>query len=154
MDRRALNDTRADGPLAATPLTPVTLHVLIALGDGPRHGYALMHQVVARGVQDIALAPGTLYRLLDRLRTDSLIEEIDRTEIDERPVRGGGDTRRRYYRLTERGRHAALGEKRRLVALIAAMDATTLLRDPCVADTPRPSPQGHAPRQEETRCAD
>ena len=38
MDRCALNDTRTDGPPAATPLTPVALHILIALGDGPRHG--------------------------------------------------------------------------------------------------------------------
>jgi len=154
MDRRALNATWASGPPPAPPLTPVALHVLIALGDGPRHGYALMQQVVARGVRAVALAPGTLYRLLDRLRTDGLIVEIDRAKIDGSPLRGGGETRRRYYRLTERGRHAALGEKRHCVALIAAMNATTLLRDPCVADTPHPAPQGHAPRQEETRCAD
>ncbi len=153
MDRRALNDTQTDGPPAATPLTPVALHVLIALGDGPLHGYALMHQVVARGVRDVALAPGTLYRVLDRLRTDGLIEEIDRAEIDGCPVRGG-DTRRRYYRLTDHGRHEALGEKRRLLTLIAAMDATTLLCDPCVADTPRPAPRGHQLRPEEAPCAD
>jgi len=153
MDRRALNDTRADGPPAATPLTPVALHILIALGDGPRHGYALMQQVVARGVRDVALAPGTLYRLLGRLRTDGLIAEIDRAEIDGRPRRGGV-SRRRYYRLTARGRHAALGEKRRVVALIAAMDATTLLCDPCGADTPHPAPRGQQPRPEETPCAD
>ncbi len=149
MDRRALNDTHADGPPAATALTPVALHVLITLGDGPRHGDAIMQQVVARGVREVALAPGTLYRVLDRLRTDGLIEEIDA-----RPDAGRCDTRRRYYRLTERGRRAALGEERRLVALIAAMDATTLLRGLGVADTPRPSTQGHPPRQEETRCAD
>ncbi len=148
MDRRALNDTHADGPPAATALTPVALHVLITLGDGPRHGDAIMQQVVARGVREVALAPGTLYRVLDRLRTDGLIEEIDA-----RPDAGRCDSRR-YYRLTERGRRAALGEERRLVALIAAMDATTLLRGLGVADTPRPSTQGHPPRQEETRCAD
>jgi len=113
-----------------------------------------MHQVVARGVRAVALAPGTLYRVLDRLRTDGLIAEIDRAEIDGRPVRGGRDTRRRYYQLTERGRHAALGEKHRFVALIAAMDATALLRGRCAADTAHPVPQGQVPRQEETRCAD
>jgi len=113
-----------------------------------------MQQVVARGVRAVALAPGTLYRVLDRLRTDGLIAEIDRAEIDGRPVRGGRDTRRRYYQLTERGRHAALGEKHRFVALIAAMDATALLRGRCAADTAHPVPQGQVPRQEETRCAD
>jgi hypothetical protein len=154
MDRRALNDTQTNGPPAAATLTPMALHVLIALGDGPLHGYALMQQVVARGVRDVALAPGTLYRVLDRLRTDSLIAEIDRAEIDGCPVRGGGDTRRRYYRLTDHGRHAALGEKHRCVALIAAMDATALLRGRCAADTAQPAPQHQAPRQEETRCAD
>jgi len=154
MDRRALNDTQTDGPPAAATLTPVALHVLIALGDGPLHGYALMQQVGARGVPDVALALGTLYRVLDRLRTTGLIAEIDRAEIDEHPLRGGGDTRRRYYRLTERGQHAALGEKRRLVALIAAMDATSLLRSRCAADTPPLAPQGYAPHQEETPCAE
>jgi DNA-binding PadR family transcriptional regulator len=149
MDRRALNDIPASNPPPAPPLSPVTLHVLVALGDGPRHGYAMMHQVVARGVRDVALAPGTLYRVLDRLRTDGLI-----TEIDARPALERGDTRRRFYHLTERGRQAALAEKRRLVALIAAMDATTLFRDPGAADTPHPSPRGRVSRQEEAPCAD
>ncbi len=153
MDRRAVGDAQADGRPAASPLTPTALHVLVALGDGPCHGYAIMHYVVARGVRDVALAPGTLYRVLDRLRTDGLIEEIDRAEIDGCPVRGG-DTRRRYYRLTDHGRHAALGEKRRLLTLIAAMDATTLRRDPCVADTPRPAPRGQQPRPGEAPCAE
>ena len=153
MDRRALNDTQTDGPPAAATLTPTALHVLIALGDGPLHGYALMRQVGARGVRDVALAPGTLYRVLDRLRTGGLIAEIDRGEIDGRPLRGGGDTRRRYYRLTDHGRQAALGEKHRCVALIAAMDATPLLRDGCGADTARRPAPGRVPRQEETPCA-
>ncbi len=154
MERRAVNEMQADGAPVATPLTPVALHVLIALGDGPRHGYALMPQVGARGVPAVALAPGTLYRVLYRLRTTGLIAEIDRVEIDECSLRGGGDTRRRYYRLTERGQHAALGEKRRLVALIAAMNATLLLCGRCVADTPPLAPQGDAPHQEETPCAE
>ncbi len=154
MDRRALNETGADGPPTAPPLTPTALHVLVALGDGPCHGYAIMHHVVARGVRDVALAPGTLYRVLDRLRTAGLIAAIDRAAIDGRPVVGGGDTRRRPYCLTERGRQAALAEKRRVVALIAAMDATALLRDPCVADTPRPAPWGQQPRPEEAPCAE
>ncbi len=149
MDRRALNETGADGPPTAPPLTPVALHVLVALGDGPRHGDALMHQVVARGVRDVALAPGTLYRVLDRLRTDGLI-----TEVDARPAAERDDTRHRFYRLPERGRQAVLAEKRRLVALIAAIDATALLRGLCAADTPRPAPRGPVSRQEEVPCAD
>ena len=149
MDRRALTDTPVSSPPPAPPLSPVALHVLVALGDGPRHGYAIMHQVVARGVRDVALAPGTLYRVLNHLRTDGLI-----TEIDARPALENDDTRRRYYRLTERGRQAAFAEKRRLVALLAAMDATALFRGPCVVDIPRPSPWGHAPHTEETPCAD
>jgi len=150
MDRRTLDDTRADGRRAAPlPLTPAALQVLVALGDGPRHGYAIMRPVVARGVRDVALAPGTLYRVLDRLRGDGLI-----AEIDARPAAAGGDTRRRSYRLTERGRHAALTEKHRLVALIAAMDATTLLHGWGAADTPHAIRHGQAPRQEEAPCAD
>ncbi len=149
MDRRALNDTGVDGPPAATPLTPVALHVLVALGDGPRHGDARMRQVVARGIRDVTLAPGTLYRVLDKRRTAGLIEEIDA-----RPVTGSGDTRRRSYRLTERGRQAVLGEKRRLMALIAAMDATALLRGLGAVDIPRPAPRGPVSRQEEVPCAD
>jgi len=56
-------------------------------------GYSRGHGLgsrVARGCRDVALAPGTLYRLLGRLCTDGLIAEIDRAEIDGHPPRGGG----------------------------------------------------------------
>ena len=104
MDRRALNETGADGPPTAPPLTPTALHVLVALGDGPRHGYAIMHQVVARGVRDVALAPGTLYRVLDRLRTDGLI-----TEVDARPAAERDDTRRRRAQAQDEQRERGHG---------------------------------------------
>jgi DNA-binding PadR family transcriptional regulator len=64
----------------------------------------------------IRLGPGTLYRTLQRLRVDGLIEEIEAED-----VRGDRRAeRRRSYRLTADGRTAATAEARRLTVLVDA----------------------------------
>ncbi|GAA3798571.1 PadR family transcriptional regulator [Sphaerisporangium flaviroseum] len=100
------------------PLTPAVFALLMALIDGERHGYALMADVerITEGL--IRLGPGTLYRSLQRMRVDGLIEELD----DDRgaPVADRRSERRRSYRITRRGRAAARAEARRLAVLMAA----------------------------------
>jgi DNA-binding PadR family transcriptional regulator len=66
-----------------------SLCVLLALGDGPRHGYAIMAD--ARTTSGVALGPGTLYATLSRLEARGLIEPLE------------PDDRRRPYQLTAAG---------------------------------------------------
>ncbi len=90
------------------PLTPVAFEILLALGDGMRHGYAIMRDVEDRTVGR-SLHPGTLYRALGRLVDEGLLEELDPPGDEE-------DERRRYYAMTPFGRRVASAEAERLTA--------------------------------------
>jgi|SRR5687768_11892869 len=92
------------------PLTPATFHILLALANGERHGYAIMREVAEQTDNLIQLGPGTLYGSLKRLVENGLIEELDE--------RGEADERRRYYRLTRNGRALAVAESKRLQAAV------------------------------------
>ncbi len=87
--------------------TRAEFHVLLALLDGPRHGYGLMQDVEALSGGGLQLGPGTLYTAIKRLRASRLISE---TEPDA--------DRRRCYRLTKKGRTVAEEEARRLHDLV------------------------------------
>lgn len=100
-------------PDALLPLPPVTFHILVALADGDRHGYAIIQDVAARTGGAIKIQAGTLYRSIQRLLEEGLIAE-KRT----RPAIGEDDERRRYYRLTPFGRQVAQAEARRLESLV------------------------------------
>lgn len=95
------------------PLPPATLHILIALADADRHGYAIIQDVEARTGGELRLSAGTLYRTIQRLLEQGLIME-PRT----RPAAANDDPRRRYYRITALGRAAARAETRRLMQLV------------------------------------
>jgi DNA-binding PadR family transcriptional regulator len=95
-------------PADYLPLTPVAFEVLLALGEGMRHGYAIMREVEDRTVGR-SLHPGTLYRALARLVDEGLLEELD-------PPADGGHVRRRYYGMTPLGRRVASAEAERLLA--------------------------------------
>jgi DNA-binding PadR family transcriptional regulator len=89
------------------------LHILLAVADRERHGYAIMQDVLARTDGKVRLGPGTLYGSIKRLLDDGLIEELD-----ERPDGDDDDVRRRYYRITRLGRKAAAAESERLAILL------------------------------------
>ena len=94
-------------------LSQPALHVLLALGDDAKHGYAIMQDIAAESEGKVRLLPGTLYSTIKKLLAEGLVEEID-------APRGADsdDTRRRYYRVTKRGRLAAEAETRRLAVLV------------------------------------
>ena len=94
------------------PLSPQQFHILLALADGDRHGYAIIQDVTLRTGGEIELRPGTLYRSIQRMLEDGLIEERR-----ERPARDD-DERRRYYRITAFGLDVARAEARRLDQLV------------------------------------
>ena len=89
------------------PLPPAVFHILVAVADRERHGYAIMQDVIARTDGKLRLSPGTLYGSIKRMLQDGLIEELE-----ERPDPEHDDTRRRYYRITRvraRGRDGGIG---------------------------------------------
>jgi|SRR6187551_626901 len=98
---------------AFLPLPPATFHILLALADEDRHGYAIIQDVEARTDGELRLSAGTLYRSIQRMLEQGLI-----VEPRERPVREDDDERRRYYRITPLGTSVAKAEARRLTQLV------------------------------------
>ncbi len=66
------------------------LLVLASLGDGPKHGHAMIDEIAA--LSGTKLGPGTLYGAIARLERDGLIEPMP------------PEDRRQPYRLTAQGR--------------------------------------------------
>jgi len=95
------------------PLTPAVYHILLALADGEKHGYAIMKDVEAQTEGQIKMGPGTLYGSIKRMLAAGLIQEAD-----ERPDPGLDDERRRYYRLTGLGRTVVAAESERLAQAV------------------------------------
>ena len=106
---------------AYLPLTPAVFHVLVALADGEKHGYAILKEVADRTGGKVQLSSGTLYAIIKRLLQDGLIDEIE-----ERPDQD--DERRRYYGLTALGKRVAAAEAARMEALLSAARAKRLIR--------------------------
>ena len=102
-------------PAPAPRLSGVAMHVLLAIGPGERHGYAIMHEVRRITGGTVRLGPGAIYTAIKRLLADGLI-----VETDERPDPALDDQRRRYYRLTALGHAAAAAEVRRLEAIVSS----------------------------------
>lgn len=101
----------------ATPLSPVVLHVLVALAGGAAHGYAIAQEVERATNGAVRLGPGTLYGSLQRLQDAGLIEETRAPA----GARGAHSDRRRYYRLTEVGADALREDARRLARVVRAV---------------------------------
>lgn len=120
-----LDDTRR--PADFLPLTPPTLHLLLALADGPKHGYAAMKAIDAATGGEVRLGPGTLYGLTKRLLESGLIAECDRQAFAETDGRG-----QRTFGLTHLGRAVARAETERLQRTLAIARSKAL-------DAPEPA---------------
>jgi DNA-binding PadR family transcriptional regulator len=95
------------------PLPPATFHILLALAEEDRHGYAIIQDVEARTGGELRLSAGTLYRSVQRMLEQGLI-----VETRERPAPEEDDERRRYYRISPLGTAVAKAEARRLSELV------------------------------------
>jgi len=100
-------------PETLLPLPPATFHILVALAGEEQHGYAIMQDVAARTGGDLKLSAGTLYRSIQRMLEQGLIDECR-----QRPAPAFDDERRRYYRITAFGTAVAKAETRRLAQMI------------------------------------
>jgi DNA-binding PadR family transcriptional regulator len=109
-------------PDSLLPLPTAVFHILIALADRDRHGYAIMQDVAARTGGRVQLSAGVLYSSIRRMLDQGLIEELA-----DSPDPSSTDERRRYYRLTSFGRRAAAVEVERLNALLKQARETGLV---------------------------
>ena len=103
-------------------VTPAEFHILLALSDADRHGYAVMQQVAADSDGAVQLGPGTLYTAIKRLLDYGFIREVE-----SRADPAVDDARRRYYRMTSAGRAAAVSEAERLASLVKLARGRQLL---------------------------
>jgi DNA-binding PadR family transcriptional regulator len=94
-------------------VSPIHYYILVAIGDGRAHGYAIMQEIAERTGGAVQVLPGTLYSTIKRLVADGMIEECAPP-----PRERNADERRRYYRLTPRGKRAASEETDRLASLV------------------------------------
>lgn len=100
-------------PEEMLPLSASQLHILLALADGEKHGYAVMREVESMTNGEVTMGPGTLYGAVKKMVNAGLIEETD-----ERPDPEMDDERRRYYRTTGLGARVLEAETARLERLV------------------------------------
>jgi DNA-binding PadR family transcriptional regulator len=110
-------------PDAVLPLTPISFEILLALLAGERHGYSILQTVEDRLPGTLPMRTGTIYRALARLLDEGVIEKTGAGG-------SGDDERRRYYRITARGRKIARAEAERLADQVEAARAHRLLPEP------------------------
>ncbi|MBK5256806.1 MAG: helix-turn-helix transcriptional regulator [Vicinamibacteria bacterium] len=108
-------------PRRFLPLPPATFHILLAVAEESRHGYAIIQDVETRTGGAVRLSAGTLYRSIQRMLEDGLIEEVR-----ERPAPELDDERRRYYRISTLGADVARAEATRLTELVSFARAAGL----------------------------
>jgi len=110
------------------PLTPALFHVLLALADGDKHGYAILKDVSLRTGGEVRLSTGTLYGIIKRLLSDGMIEGSR-----QRPAAEHDDQRRIYYHLTPLGQAVAAAEAERHEKIVALARLKKVLRSPQTA---------------------
>ena len=106
-------------------MTTRTLQILIALAEGPVHGYGIKQRVEERTDGEVRLGSGTLYEAVHRLVQQRWIEEVPPPA--EEPASGGPP--RRFYALTREGRAALQEELRRMDAVVRYARGRDLMED-------------------------
>jgi DNA-binding PadR family transcriptional regulator len=101
--------------MSPSPLTPAVFHILLALADGPLHGYAIMQAVEESS--GAPMGPGTVYGTLERLEVSGLVKELPAARTD----------RRRVFALQPAGREALQDEARRLSRLATLVRARRIV---------------------------
>lgn len=106
----------------AHPMTELDFHVLLALGDGPAHGYAIGKEIEERSAGRLDPTTGSLYQAIKRLTASGFIRHVSAPRGTE------GDSRRKYFALTAAGRAATIAEIRRLESIVAVGRQRQLFR--------------------------
>lgn len=98
-------------PARFLPLSPATLHILLALAGEDLHGYGVMQEVLRQSEGRYKLGPGTLYDNLQKLLAQRMVQETSAPSNND-------DPRRRYYRLSPLGRAVLSAEVSRLEGVV------------------------------------
>ena len=106
------------------PLSATDWHVLMALLEEDLHGYAIMKAVDKDSGGGVSAEIGSLYRILSRMMTDGLVDEVGTPQDAPTETRGRP---RRYYRLTAEGRSVLQQESLRLRDALALANDRRLL---------------------------
>lgn len=104
------------------PLTPPIFYILLSLATKERHGYGILKQVALDSQGKVKLGPGTLYGAIKRMLDEKLITEVSSTH-----------TRRKYYRLTEKGRAIFTSELQRYNEAVELAKQKNLFAKPVIA---------------------
>ncbi len=107
------------------PLKQSIYHILLAVGDGEMHGYAIMQSLSEKTKGRETILPGTLYASLARMVDEGLVEEHEPPEGDY-----SGGPKRRYYKRTDLGRQVAGAESERLRVLLSIAAEQDILPEP------------------------
>lgn len=105
------------------PLPTATFHILVALRDREKHGYAIMRDVEVLSDGLVKIGPGTMYGSIKRMLSEGLIEESDN-----RPDADNDDERRRYYRSTQLGETVCQAEVERIAKLVKSASSRRGMR--------------------------
>jgi DNA-binding PadR family transcriptional regulator len=100
-------------------LTPQIFYILLSLATKSRHGYDIMKQVESDSQGNVKLGPGTLYGAIKRMLEEELIAAVETNEA-----------RRKYYKLTEKGRTIFSSELQRYNGAVALAKKRNLFTNP------------------------
>ena len=102
-------------------LTPLSMHILLALADRRMHGYALMQAVEGQSGGTVRPGTGSLYAALQRLLDDGLIAIAEEDASSSR--------RGKSYAITELGSRAVLEEAERMRQVLTLVTERDLVPD-------------------------
>ena len=105
-------------------MTSAVLHILLSLSVADRHGLGIAADVQEFSSGKLNLGPGTLYGTLNRLLESGMVEDLGS------PDSADGDPRRRYYRITQKGRRALELETNGMASLLTVAKRRKVLKAP------------------------
>ena len=108
----------ASDPTRNSPLSPATLHILLALAGGNLHGYRIIQEVARNTDGRYRLGPGTLYDNLKKLMDTGLVADAPKSASSKRKSAAAKEDDRRFYTLTKEGRAALTVEVDRLQSVV------------------------------------
>ena len=112
-----------NAPLDYLPLRPRDFLILVALAEGPLHGYGIIQAVAERTADAVPLDPANLYRSLKRLARDGLVDDAAP------PVDAGTSEQRRYFQITRLGRSVVAAEAARLAHITSQSSVHRLIEE-------------------------
>lgn len=94
--------------------------VMQLLGSGEMYGYEIVELLATRSKGVFELGQSTLYPMLYNLEAKSLVKSVEK--------QGPNGRKRRYYRLTSKGKKKLASDREQWAALVKGMGALGVTR--------------------------